>query len=155
MSLLNLQNRCPLTFGLSVLFVIFGVCGYLVNTVFLSKLGWVLYLGMPLNLAVSSIVAIGVTRKVAPFVASTIPSDPKHTKMTDFIGCRAKVSNILDSEEGGKIIIERYGASISHSAILVPGYEGEALRRPQEVVIIDFREGKFICALPPESLVKA
>ncbi|MCK5606047.1 DUF1449 family protein, partial [Candidatus Pacearchaeota archaeon] len=73
LGILNLRNRCPKTFGFSVLFLTWGICGFFINTIIANWWGVFFIPAVLANVVLSLFVAVMSVRMIAPRIAAMIP----------------------------------------------------------------------------------
>jgi|GEM_PF-3510616 len=136
--ILNTEHKCPLTYAVFILLLIWGVTGYIINASLLKKSPEFFFKTVAiLSHALSGIVALLITRKVAPMIARSIPSGKGASKSyKDFIGENAEVSTILHPQKEGMVAIDRGSAVIKVRARLTAQYSGPSLMRGAKVLLV-------------------
>ena len=135
--LLNTEHRCPLTYAVFIMLLIWGAGGYLFNAGILRNTPNIFFtLVAVISHVGTGLIAILITRQVAPIVARSIPTS-KGISQTykDFVGKSAEVSSILDPEKGGMITIDM-GSSVTKVRAKLTDYEGPPLKRGTKVLIV-------------------
>jgi hypothetical protein len=155
LDLLNTQHRCPFTFAITSLLLIWGMTGYLLNVfeISLIPLSIGVVLGFLSNMFLSGFLALMIVRRIAPLIARTMPCGQGSTNRFDLIGKMARPSTILEPKKTGYIEICLPNGGIVNKLAKLEGDTG-VLRRQDTVYVSDYDHESDIYTVIPVSANK-